>query len=327
MKSIIKKIYEVLLYYKYLHLQKGANSNYSKKIIGVFTNPRSGSTWITDIIKKERIVTTIWEPLFKYNKYKINKLNPFAYPELHEVGFNWNQPIPENEKWEEAKQFFEKLFKQEIINLKLYRFNKFSEISKSQILIFKFCFCNLLLPWIVNNFNITPIFFIRHPVAVVASQLERWGRAKNYKKYIIGNFKYNDIYLKYSHIFDKIKSPEEYLAAEWALTNVYLVKHPYNNIKWLTVSYENIITNSQNELDRIFSYLNIKPTTNVLHKIFTPSFTTDNSKDFDFNKQLSKWKQTLSRKQIDRILYITGLFEVDFYDDNLMPNNEILYNL
>lgn len=324
--DISKKISELIAYYIHLHPIKSANENFSKKIIPIFTNPRSGSTWLTDIIKTSGNITTVWEPLFKYNQYKINKFNPFAYPELHRTGFAWNQPIPENAEWEEARQFFTNLMQQKIINLKIYRFNDFKKLKSSNTLLFKFCFGNLMLPWFVNNFNVKPILFVRHPAAVVLSQLKRWGYTKSYQKYTIGNFRYNEIYKKYENIFRQVSSPEEYLAAEWALTNIYPVKHKFNNKKWLTVTYENMLISPEKELDRVSDFLDIKLSDNIIEQIKLPSFTTDMKKDFRQEKQLNKWKTELSTKQQKMIFNIIEKFEVDFYSkEELLPVNEIIY--
>jgi len=264
----------------------------------------------------------VWEPLFIFKKTKIK---PFAYPEIHEVGFDWNQHIPENEKWDMAFIFFRKLFNREIINLKLYRFNNLKKIKNTDLFIYKFCFGHLMMPWLVNNFDLNPILLIRHPCAVVSSQLKR---GFSFKKEYIGRFfkgKYKDIYIKYKTVFEEIKTDEEYLAALWAITNIYPIKHVYNNKKWLTVAYEGLLMNQEFELTRISDWFKIDIKNNETF-LSAPSFTTDDKLIVKKKTQITKWKTQLSNKQVLLILNIVKKFGVDFYSEEIEPNYEVLYN-
>ncbi|MCF6367009.1 MAG: sulfotransferase [Bacteroidales bacterium] len=316
------KIKDIFNFYLFLIRKKRKKR---VKIISVFSSPRGGSTWLTDILNKENKAIIVWEPLFKYKQRDFSFINPFAYPELENVGFDWNQYIPENAKWKDAQLFFNKLFSQKIINIKLFRFNNFKAIKNYDLYIYKFCFGNLMLPWLVNNFEINSILLVRHPCAVVASQLKRGFSFK--KEFIPRLFegKHKEIYIKYREQFEKITTKEEYLSAIWAITNLYPIKHKYNNKKWLTISYESLLLYPQKELTRLSEWIGTDIIKNYSY-IFKPSFTTDEKSNFSKEKQISKWKDYLSQEQVYLILRTIENFNVDFYTEDTEPNYNILYN-
>lgn len=189
----------------------------------------------------------------------------------------------------------------------------------------------MLLPWIVKNFNVNPILLIRHPCAVVNSQIRHgnWNHiGKEQIGYIIPNCNYNEHYLIYSDILNKVKTIEEKLAATWALTMVYSVLNINNNKKWITVAYENLYKNSEDEVTRIFNRLNLTIPDNIYKKISSPSFTTkeESINKIRQNKQLESWKMELSITQQKRVLNIIKEFNIDFYDSSLEPDYNKIYN-
>ena len=209
----------------------------------------------------------------------LHPLNPFSFPEIKNIGIWWNQHIPENSDWPEAYYYFDKLFKRKMVNLKLYQYNKeLKKISKSNTFIYKFCFGNLLLPWLLKNFNLKTIVLVRHPCAVISSQLKH----ESFKRMLKSNphynvpewMKYKDFYHKYRYIYEHIKIPEQKLAFNWALSTSYLINHPMNNNGWLTVSYESLLNNPELEINRIFKYLGKDIPDELMSNFNKPSIMT-----------------------------------------------------
>lgn len=295
-------------------------NNISKeKTIAIFSNPRGGSTWLAEILLEIPKSSLVFEPLMR-NKVK----------EFRDLDFYWHQPIPENDSWPEAKEAFRKLFNLEIKDRQIYVKTNIYKFPFSKYYIFKFCFGNLLLPWIVNNFNLYPILLLRHPCAVVASQMKHgaWeGLEKGSWEYKIPDFKYNDLYLHYIDVLRNVKTYEENLAATWALTTIYPIENPSNDLKWITLSYESLVTNYEQEIDRIFSRLDINTPKKIMEVANKPSFTTKfNSADnINMGGQLSHWTKSLSKSQIANILHIVKEFGIDFYDDSLEPDYSKIY--
>lgn len=327
---MIQKIKEYVNFYRNItpSVQKNLADS-ENKVISVFASARGGSTWLAQSLNRIPDSSMVWEPLFRYNKYKINIANPFAYPERYEADIAWNQYIPEGSEWDNAKAFFDKLFKREIVNLKLYRFNDLSQIYKSKLFIYKFCFGNNLLPWLVENFEISPILLVRHPCAVVASQLNY--DAFNWHK---NNFKYDynmrmfadDFYSPYRDILDEISCVEERLAAEWALTVLTPIKSAYNDRKWVTLSYENLLVDPVKAYNKVFNRYNIITPINFYDEIQKTSFTKSSFSVKEYSSRLGGWQNNLSTKQIDTILSFVQRLGVDFYSDHLEPDYNKIYH-
>lgn len=326
MSSAKEKLKLYFQFYLYINKIKNATNNLN---IGVFSNPRGGSTWLANSLNVSENSAIVWEPLFKYRKFHINALNPFSYPEIHEIGFGWNQHIPENANWQEAFEFFDALFAKEIKNIKLYRFNDLSKIKQANTFIYKFCFGNLVLPYLVNHFNLKSVFMLRHPCSVVSSQLNHsWKYLQKDATFNVPDMRFNDIYQKHEHLLKNIKYPEENLVALWAITNNYIIRHPDNNKKWITIAYEDLYLRKEEVLKKIYEKLNLKWTDKITIELNKKSFTSNlNTKSYIGKKeQLDVWKKRLTSDQIKRIFNLLDKFEIDYYSDLAEPDYSIIYN-
>lgn len=100
-------------------------------------------------------------------------------------------------------------------------------------------------------------------------------------------------------------------------------KHPD---AWYTVVYEKLITDFDNEIKKIFDYLNEEVPEKVYKMFKKPSKTTYDKQYLGTPKQLLKWKYKLSERQIRNILKVTHWFGLDFYTKNPEPDYDILRN-
>lgn len=325
---MVTKFKEVLKFYYYLkpfgynRLQHNSSLNLS-----VFASPRGGSTWLAESLKSLTDATLVWEPLFGYKQYKINVFNPFAYPERSRSGMGWHQYIPEDTQWKEAEEFFDALFSKEIINLKLYRFNELVKIPNSSTFIFKFCFGNNVLPWLVDRYDIKPTLLVRHPCSVIASQLNygAWEWHKTNFKYNYNMKRHAEFYEPYREVLDSISCVEERLAAQWAMTVLTPIKNKKNDEKWVTLAYEDLLINPEKGLTKIKDRYELNWDNNQLDNIILKqSFTKSSFQDSSKNK-LNSWKNHLTSKQIDIIINFTQRLGVDFYSTNLEPDYTKIY--
>jgi hypothetical protein len=251
--------------------------------------------------------------------------------EFKKLDFYWNQPIPDNAEWPEAEEVFRKLFNIELIPYSVYYGNNLLSVPFSKTYIFKLCYGNLLLPYFVKKFDVRPVLLVRHPCAVIASQMKHgaWGKIeKAGLKYDIPDFKFNDFYLQYLDILRTIKTFEEHLAASWAFTMVSSVLHPENDKAWVTVAYENLYSNYEFEIHRMFRRLNLTIPETVWDRQFTPSSTTKKGSvnTIVHGNQTESWKNNLSNNQIDNIFGILKEFGIDFYDRSPDPDLKKIYN-
>lgn len=326
---MINKLKEAIKFYYYLKPLGYSRLHQKESLnLSVFASPRGGSTWLAESLKHLTDATLVWEPLFVHKQYKINFLNPFAYPERKKNGMGWHQYIPEGAEWKEAKDFFDALFTKEIVNLKLYRFNKLSKIPESSTFIFKFCFGNNVLPWLVNQYDIKPTLLVRHPCAVVASQLNygAWEWQKTNYKFNYNMNRFPEFYEPYREVLDSISCVEERLAAQWAMTVLTPIKNKKNDEKWVTLAYEDLLINPEQSLTKIKNRYELNWDNKQLDKIVQKqSFTKSSFQDNSTKNKLNSWQNHLTPKQIDTIINFTQRLGVDFYSTNLEPDYTKIY--
>ncbi|KYK31987.1 MAG: hypothetical protein AYK22_00055 [Thermoplasmatales archaeon SG8-52-3] len=307
-----------------------------KDTVLVAGSPRSGTTWITELLAYLPKYTYIFEPL-----------NPVWNPEIFKIGFSSRMYISKNTKWNEGKNYLLDVFTGKTSNLPIkgsisksiipgFSLNKFFHFLLGNKLIIKSTNMNRMLSWINNNFQLRDIvLIIRHPCACIASQMKSglYGYRTNKSPYI-DIIPTKEIILdeiqKISELNDslikKIKNidkKEEIFATAWCLDNYFLISQK-NFYPWKLIFYEKLIKNSDEEIINLFKKIGEKKVPkNVFKNLKKPSSVTmkEDKKYINHpNKQLSKWKDYLSEKQIKRILNVLSIFEIDLYNENLEPN-------
>lgn len=306
-----------------------------KDTILIVGSPRSGTTWLMDIISNIPGYTYLFEPL-----------NPIWFPESYEVGFRSRTYLKPESNWQEGENYLEKIFTGNIANLPIkdnpifdllygFSFKNLIDHFYANKLIVKSINMNRMLPWIAKFFRLKAILFIiRHPCASIASQLNSglYGYRSSAPPFYDVPPKIDDILQESSEIkyLDKniqnllgdIKTKEEVLAASWCLDNYIplLQSKPY---PWTTIFYEKLVVDGENEIKRIFKNLDIKNIPNsAFNQLKKPSIVTL-KEDEKFikkpNEQVSKWKKYLSEKEIQKILKIVSYFNLDFYSSAIEP--------
>jgi len=295
----------------------------------VVGSPRSGTTLLMDIISTLPGYTYIFEPL-----------NPIWFPESFELGFRSRTYLQKDKKWKAGEEYLRKIFTAQITNLPIkdnpisdllqgFSIKKMMSHLSGDKIIVKSTNMNRMLPWIVENFQLRSIFFIvRHPCATIASQLKSglYGYRTTLKPYAdVSPTKQNVIdEISEMNVFDsnlinklkKIETKEEILAAVWCLDNYILTSQgkPY---PWNLVFYEKLVKNGEEEIKQIFESINEK---NIPRSSFSllkkPTIVTlkEDRKTVKMpDQQLSKWKDYLTEKQIERIMKIVSYFDIDLY--------------
>lgn len=194
----------------------------------------------------------------------------------------------------------------------------------------KFCRANRLLKWLTDRVHTSPlILLIRHPCAVVASQLRHgaWDHAFKNEKY--EDLDMNSTFLKkepwVTEIIKDINTPEEKLALTWCLDN-YIPLSERKPHPWVLTTYEKLVTDGGNEIKRIFKSIRREAPKDVDRYLIKPSTSTMNySNVAQGGDRLATWKRLLNYDQQDRILSMVSKFGLDFYTDKLEPDYERLY--
>lgn len=301
--------------------------------LAIIAHPRGGSTWMAELMMSIPGSVLIDEPLWRG---KLGSSNAIPKPgdgkidAIDNLGFYYNQPVPELESWPDAKSIFEKILTGKVPSLNIYRDNDFKKFKSSNFFITKFCYAHLLLRWLLHNFQINAILLTRHPCAVVSSQLSHpaWKNLRIEKPLKFPDFRNNELYKDLEIRIPKLETREEYLSAIWALGVKETIYSDNNNVDWVTVSYESLVLNFKFEINRIFKRLNIKVPKSIWQYQNKPSESTTKRSIVDIKdgNLLNSWKQRLSKEEIRKILQIVEKFEIDVYSTDEEPNYNILYN-
>jgi hypothetical protein len=282
----------------------------SRTII-VASSGRGGSTWLAEIIGSLSGYPVLWEPL-----------HPGKNPECIQYGFNYRTYIPAGLYAPLQRSYLEqiltgaKLSTRTISSLAFHPKKYFSFYG----FLVKCVNANLLLYWLLQQFPVRAILMIRHPCAVVASQL----RHSAWKHITKENCSFpRNIVIDYPHlqeIFNYVETKEELLAFEWILKTYIPLSQPKPH-PWYLSTYERLVIDGQSELENIFSFLENPIPDEAVYFLRKPSKTTQNSSNVAKGRSpLMGWKNHLTEQQVERILRLTHLAGIDFYTDDLVPD-------
>jgi hypothetical protein len=291
-------------------------------------SPRSGSTWLLEILETLPNYKSIFEPLHKSWFPNVKKIGLESRPYL---AYNDNNPL--------IKDYFYKIFigEYESISFKpsfQMSFNSLYKIFSANKLLVKFVRANRMLPWINNNFKLKQIFLIiRHPCATISSQIKTGIRGYYLpkeillsKKIVLKEIKGISIIEDNLELIKKIKSiktQEEILALIWSLDYYFPLIH-FKPKAWKIVIYEKLLTDSKNQIKKIFDSIDYETPKRAYKIIKQPSRKTSDPSDFNFQNQLSKWKKDLSKNQVNNIIKVTNWFGLEFYNEEVEPDYSLL---
>lgn len=296
-----------------------SNRSFDGKSIVLTGMPRGGTTWLGEILTSIPGAVNIHEPLM------IGRL-----PHLEKLKFSSRQVIPEGTNWPEAKEFLQDLTHGRILKPALLVYNEdIPDLPRAEYLVTKFCRLNQMLPWFCDNVNtLKPIYIIRHPCAVVYSQLNHgafgYDHSKFPHKFKTPDCPFNDVYKRIERYIFPLETEEEVLAAGWCLDTMPIF-HSRNNKDWTTVTYEEAILDKEGFVERLFGTLNLEVPEPVYALLDKPSKSTQKENPLKTGSdQLSKWKEQLSSDQINRIMKVVEFFEIKFYTREVEPDYSLI---
>ena len=291
----------------------------SEDVIIIAGSPRTGTTWLMEILGSIPDYLTLYEPLLLT-----------WFPKARDAGFTPRTYIPLNADAPRKKDYFGQVFAGKITSkLPHYRFTT-KEIRrrfKANKLIIKFVRANRMLPWLINNFQSRlVIFLVRHPCATIASQLKTnylgymlpYGKLPKKEKIIeeVKSVSFLD-----NSILEKLKLieyEEEICAAIWALDYYLPLSIPQPH-QWIMVCYEDLMIHGEEEISYLLDYIaESEHLEKAFSKLKTPSILTREKnckKVTEKDYQLNKWKKVLSKKQINRISEVLSWFNITFTEN------------
>lgn len=314
--KVTSKLNLCWLSFQYQLLQSKLSFPFDEVLI-VAGDPRGGSTWLAELIRQIPGTAILWEPL------AINRDSQFS-----DLGFCWRQYIPEREEWPEARKQFETLFSGNVLSPYLCMRTSPEQLRKAKHLLVKFCRANQLLPWLTRQFSFkyAPIYLVRHPCSVIASQLKQGGWEYLDPSFEIPVAPYQSFYSEHENFISTINTVEKRLAFIWCLCNFVPLRHPENNKRWITILYEHLLMNGAKELQRIEKRWGLNFPSSTYDSIYIASKTTVAGSPIQIGKiddQLKYWQTRLNSEQISDVLSVLEYFNITLYGSGILPTETI----
>lgn len=243
----------------------------------LFAAPRGGSTWLSEVLSRIPGSAPLIEPLHLHHATFAKDLNQ-----------GWHPSPPSPEEAPRVKAAFQRLFKGDVLDVWTCHDTTPEDLVAAERLLIKFCRASALLPWITETFPLRykPVYLVRHPLAVVASQFRHGSWDK----------------LAIAKAGTKPPSPDdivEHQVTLWCNANAPALQHP-NSISWIPVHYEDLLLNPLREFDRIFDTWGCQPDGDLEALIRKPSGATHDASHLSTPEaQLAKWQGTFSEEALD----------------------------
>lgn len=269
--------------------------------------PRGGTSWLAEILATLPKSSLIWEPLdLEYTE------------EAARLGLDWRTYVPASESRPALEEFFGRVLTGRVRNPRINNAAKLREILEAETFIVKFIRGQMLLGWLDRHLRFAKpaILLIRHPCAVVSSQL-RWGEWGNMKTPRFASVLSH--YPEFEEILAPLDTLEQKLAAMWAME--YRVALDASPCPFLVVTYEELVRDGEAQVERIFAALGHSVPPDAFARLRRPSRTaTADSHVAQAKDPLTGWTGKLSRRQVREILDVVAAFGIDFYGDALEPD-------
>ena len=280
-------------------------------------SPRSGTSWLFEILLELMPRSLgLWEPL------RMSK-----YPYMRSLTSSFRPYLSPSEQYPGYRQFFSDLLagrNARFDTIHSWNIREFKNyLSKKPRLLIKFVRANRLLPWLIEHFPFLQVLLIvRHPCAVVASQLNHpsWNytRIQNDSRYPVVSREFLRELPHIRKLMDFSLTPEEKLAVTWGF-DYYIPLRYHIEQKVHTLFYENLVTRGELEMGRITEHLGLNMDPEYLKLLKRPSQSTITNHNMLFTSPINKWKDQLSPGQVSRIMRVVKGFGLDIYNDQPEP--------
>jgi len=308
--------FSYLKFFTNIHLQGNKPNTF------VFSTPRSGSTWLMEILTSQPGVKYINEP-FNLRDDKIKRLLR---------GSNWSDLYNPG-----SEEIIEKY-------LNILLSSKFKGSFKNQSpftpgynfytnrIVLKILHCGEdKIDWFKNTFQGQVVYLVRHPIPTSLSrkQLPRLKAfiSSDYSK----NFQNNQLALAKSIL--KKGNKLEMNILDWCFQNAIPLKNL--NSDWLLITYEQLVLEPEKTLSFLLEKLKLKYT-KAIQKSMSKASGSSVQSDEETQKALQdhknnkfflveKWKDKILPEEENRIMNIVKAFGIDIYEEgNVLPNKKYL---
>ena len=269
-------------------------------------SPRSGTTFLAELLNQIPRSAILFEP------EHIQQV-----PEARQAGLTWHTIKYPGDDWAQGRRFFERVLRGRLITSWTVSHVPLPSAVAPRVWIVKFVDANFMLGWLASQFPVrAPVLLIRHPCAVIASQLRR-GWSNPHPPRLKG---FLARYPQFTEYLETLRDPAEFAAALWSMQTYapLMLPKPW---PFVPVTYEELASNPQGELARLFDTWQMPMPAGIVERALRPSGTTDSGSPLAGGADPSSaWRRALSPSQVDGILAVVRTFGLDFYDAAPRPN-------
>jgi hypothetical protein len=279
----------------------------------------------------------VFDLLLELSRYK-GISEPLASPEASEVGWRKRAYIDRGERRTGVRDFLEAILEGRPHRPRGWyftsdnRISQFVEYISTDRVVVKLCEGGRIIHWLLDRVDVRGVVYVvRHPCAVVASQLNRHVEEDRVP---VGESVESLIRRSGQ---DPEPLPEDLdrarrrvetwtgvLAYQWLVDQyVPIVHQPRGpgDFRWLLLPYERILTLRDEELHRLGRYLRFTPSKSMINRLDRSSQSPGNHEP-SVRGQLTKWQRYLTAEQVDEIMGIVRAGRLDFYTEDPEPDYE-----
>ena len=267
---------------------------------------RSGTAWVANIVNYDHSARYIFEPF-----------NPFKVPEC--AGFRYRQYLRPTETAEKYVGPARIILSGLITNDWIDQFNR-ALVSRRRVV--KEIRANLMLKWLKERFpDIRLIMMFRHPCADAYSRL-RLGWQSHLDELLAQDDLVADHLAPFVAEMRAARTPFEQHVFLWCAEN-FVPLRQLEPGDAAFVFYENLCTDPQSEVQKLFGFLDREVTPEVYGRLAQPSeLTREESAVHSGADLIEGWRQSVDPRQAERAIDILRLFGLDriYSLDTSMPD-------
>lgn len=299
----------------------------------LFCTRRCGSTWLLEVLGSQTDAKVMGRPFhtsFDIPKYR--KILSDIKVEINSNDPNRKITSISGIEEKEMKNFTKLILSGDVVINPPWRFwsKRFNKYTKYVVL--QMTNEKALINWFDENFDVKIIYMLRHPIPNALSIMKRGWKTKSKKFIEDENFKdkyLNDRKIKKARkIIESGKDMEKHVL-DWCLENTVPVSSDYDEKDWVVITYEQMVLEQDKTVNFLSDKLEIGDKTAMKKVYRKPSKTSSKkveSKIYDKEYLLKRWKKEVNESTINEIRKILNIFEVEEYStSDFMPSQRLMF--
>ncbi|MGM0443871.1 MAG: hypothetical protein ACQEQV_06760 [Fibrobacterota bacterium] len=288
------------------------------KDIFIFSNMRSGSTILMDMLLTEKKMKGVREPLHhNFNNPDFKQYIPAVRARYPELSSKEQQALPE---------YIRALLDNKLVKGTMLRnmFTRHHSVISNRSVV-KFVIGNPWIDLLLSHFDVHGVFLFRHPIPASLSRVKNgWGH--HFDAYLQSDV-FRQRFLTDSAIseINRVKkdgSPLEVAVTSWCLENVSAFRQIVSNDLYV-LTYEELVVSSERVVEDLVKRFNLTNTAAMLDRLQQPASkistklsaeaTSEEIRRGNKEYMLKRWKKHVNDEEEKALMAIVEAFGIDAY--------------